>query len=208
LLSQSVATLKGEKPKQRIEVAVRLDFVTMNPAAGTATFLPAASRQKGKEQKSKPRSNTTADDEPLSISIPREVASYVSAEEIPDEPDEVDFEIGNACLPLGYIQDSGQRVEIYRRLASIMDKAELDTLKKEVRDRFGPAPEPVEMLLNMTELKLLAAGRNISEIEVRDNKVMLTRNGELMTLGGRFPRLTKAEPAARLKELRKLLMAI
>src|SRR5690606_1001336 len=33
LLAQSVATMKGEKPKQRIEVAVRLDFISMNPTA-------------------------------------------------------------------------------------------------------------------------------------------------------------------------------
>ena len=42
----------------------------------------------------------------------------------------------------------------------------------------------------------------------RENKVMLTRSGELMTLSGKFPRLTKSEPAARLKELRKLLLAL
>ncbi len=195
LLAQSVATMKGEKPRQRIEVALRFDFLTMNPgdhgrqAAGTVK--PADSG-----------------DKPLNISIPRDVASYQSAEEIPDEPEAMDFEVGNACLPLDYIQDSRQRVEAYRRLASLMDKADLETLRKELRDRFGPLPEPVLRLLELGELKLLAAARGVSEIEVRDSKVMLTRNGELLTLSGRFPRLTKSEPAARLKELRQLLMAI
>ena len=197
LLSQSVATLKGEKPKQRIEVAMRLDFLTMNPAGRTVALPDAAELPE-----------LLVGDEPLNISIPRDIASYRSAEDVPDDPEELDFELGNACLPLGYIQDSGQRVEVYRRLASIMDKADLEALRKEIRDRFGAPPAPVELLLNLTELKLLAAGRSISELEVRDNKVMLTRNGELMTLSGKFPRLTKREPAARLKELRKLLLAI
>jgi transcription-repair coupling factor (superfamily II helicase) len=213
LLSQSVATLKGEKPKQRIEVVVRLDFLTMNPAAG-ANVPPASSRQQTPTQpqarrKGDAKSKETAvKDETFEISVPREVASYLSAEEIPDEPEEMDFEIGNACLPLAYISDSGQRVEIYRRLASIMDQDELEALERELRDRFGPLPEPAEMLLAVTRLKLLAAGRGIAGIEVRENKVMLTRNGELMTLGGRFPRLTMREPGGRLKELRKLLLAI
>jgi transcription-repair coupling factor (superfamily II helicase) len=202
LLAQSVATMKGERPKQRIEVAVRLDFLSMNP---TACAIPASERA-STERASKRSGNSV--DEPLNISIPREVASYMSAEEVPDEPEAIDFEMGNACLPLGYIPDSGQRVEIYRRLASLMDLAGLETLRKELRDRFGPPPEPVVMLLTVAELKLMAAGRGISELEVRDSKVMLTRNGELLTLGGRFPRLTRREPAARLKELRKLLSAL
>jgi len=216
LLAQSVATMKGEKPKQRVEVAVRLDFLTMNPVEG-ANVPSAASRR---ETVSRPLAGTTgreskrssvpetADHEPLNISIPREVASYLSAEDLPGEPEEADFEIGNACLPLAYIPDSRQRVEMYRRLASLMDKGDLEALRKELRDRFGPLPEPVEMLLTVGELKLLAAARGLNEFEVRDNKVMLTRNGELMTLSGRFPRLTKFEPVARLKELRKLLLAL
>ncbi len=210
LLAQSVATMKGEKPKQRIEVAVRLDFLTMNPME-RANVLPAAGRHQAVSRPLAGRaSDPSADtsDEPLNISIPREVASYLSAEDVPDEPDEADYEIGNACLPLVYIQDSRQRVEIYRRLASLMDKTELEALRKELRDRFGKPPEAVELLLTMAELKLLAASKQVTELEVRENKVMLTRNGELMTLSGKFPRLTKSEPAARLKELRKLLLAL
>lgn len=202
LLAQSVATMKGEKPKQRIEVAVRLDFLSMNPTARVSLASERGSAESGSKRSGK------SGDEPLNISIPREVASYTSAEEVPDEPEAIDFEMGNACLPLGYIPDSGQRVEIYRRLASLMDQAGLEALRQELRDRFGPPPEPVGMLLTVAELKLMAAGRGVSELEVRASKVMLTRHGELLTLGGRFPRLTKCEPAARLKELRKLLSAL
>jgi hypothetical protein len=37
---------------------------------------------------------------------------------------------------------------------------------------------------------------------------MLTRHGDLITLGGKLPRLTKKEPAARLREIKKLLLAM
>jgi hypothetical protein len=37
---------------------------------------------------------------------------------------------------------------------------------------------------------------------------MLTRRGDFITLGGKFPRLTKQRAGARLKEIKKLLLAI
>jgi transcription-repair coupling factor (superfamily II helicase) len=182
----------------------------MNPAAPGGAPATASSAGAVKHPGREADSPRQHGDEPLRISVPREVVAYVEDEEedsFPAEPGEPDCEIGNACLPLGYLQDSGQRVEIYRRLASVMDRDELETLRREIRDRFGPLPEAVELLLLMTDLKLAAARAGISEIEVRDRKVMLTRQGELLTFSGKFPRLTKREPVARLKELKKLLLA-
>jgi hypothetical protein len=37
---------------------------------------------------------------------------------------------------------------------------------------------------------------------------MLTRNNDYIMVGGRFPRLAKAEVKARLKEIRELLFAV
>lgn len=198
LLSQSVARMKGEKPKQRIDVAVRLDFISMNPSESTRD---AGSSEDPSGMEDKP-------EELFEISIPRNIASYVSAEDVPEEITTVDFHVAVACLPLRYIQESGQRVEIYRRLASIMDHDELTKLRQEIRDRFGPFQDGVELLLSIAELKLIAAGKKIDQIEVRDNKVMLSRNGELIQVGGKFPRLTKRQPGARLKEIRRLMQSL
>ena len=64
------------------------------------------------------------------------------------------------------------------------------------------------MLLQITEVKILASEKSVTEIEVKDDKLMLTRHGDFITLGGKFPRLTKKSAKARLKEIRKLLLAI
>jgi hypothetical protein len=48
----------------------------------------------------------------------------------------------------------------------------------------------------------------VSSIEVDEDKLKLTRLGDFITLGGKFPRLTKKEPKARLKEIRRLLLAL
>ena len=37
---------------------------------------------------------------------------------------------------------------------------------------------------------------------------MLTRNGDFITFGGKFPRLTKRDAGGRLKEIKRLLLAI
>jgi transcription-repair coupling factor (superfamily II helicase) len=113
-----------------------------------------------------------------------------------------------AYVPLAYVSEARQRIEIYRKLAQLTDKPGLTALEKELRDRFGPLPRQVELLLQVAELKLLAAERGISLIEVQDGKVMLTRQGDFVMVGNKFPRLARTEPAARLKEIRKLLLAL
>jgi transcription-repair coupling factor (superfamily II helicase) len=64
------------------------------------------------------------------------------------------------------------------------------------------------LLLLLTELKIIASERGITVMEVKEDKLMLTRQGDFITLGGKFPRLTKKEPKARLKEIKKLLLAL
>ena len=42
-----------------------------------------------------------------------------------------------AYIPFGYISDARQRIEAYRKLAQVTDKAGLDSLERELCDRFG-----------------------------------------------------------------------
>ena len=53
----------------------------------------------------------------------------------------------------------------------------------------------MELLLLVAELKILAAEKAVTVIEVKDDKLMLTRHADFITLGGKFPRLTKKESA-------------
>jgi transcription-repair coupling factor (superfamily II helicase) len=111
-------------------------------------------------------------------------------------------------LPHNYVTEPQHRIEIYRKLAQAGDKSALDNLQKELRDRFGPLPQPVELLLQIAELRILAADKSVTAIEVEVDKLKLTRHGDFITLGGKFPRLTKKDAKARLKEIKRLLLAI
>jgi len=113
-----------------------------------------------------------------------------------------------AYIPFNYISDSRQRIEIYRKVAQATDKPSLQDLEKELRDRFGPLPRALELLLKIAELKVLAAERGITAIEVKEDKLMLTRNNDFIMAGTKFPRLVKKDAAARLKEIRKVLLAL
>lgn len=113
-----------------------------------------------------------------------------------------------AYLPPQYISEPRLRIEAYRKLADAADSAQLDKLRAEWQDRFGPLPEAACLLLQVAEIKLLAASKNVSLIETEGDKLKLIRNNQYLTLAGRFPRLEKKQPAARLNEIKRLLVSL
>ncbi|HEV2436344.1 MAG TPA: transcription-repair coupling factor [Verrucomicrobiae bacterium] len=182
LLKQSVSALKGEKVKPRVEVSVKLDFLEQSAVSSQ----PSVATGRGHSRRGE------APDEPGAV------GSSGSRGRSPH----------HAGLPHNYISESQHRIEIYRKLAQATDKPALAALQKEMRDRFGPPPPPVELLWLVAELKILAAEKSITAIEVKDDKLMLTRHGDFITLGGKFPRLAKKDARARLNEIKRLLLAI
>jgi transcription-repair coupling factor (superfamily II helicase) len=116
--------------------------------------------------------------------------------------------VNHASLPHNYVTEPQHRIEIYRKLAQASEKTALESLQKELRDRFGPLPPAVELLLQVAELKILASEKSVTNIEVKEDKLMLTRHDDFITLGGKFPRLVRKDARARLKEIKKLLLAI
>jgi transcription-repair coupling factor (superfamily II helicase) len=113
-----------------------------------------------------------------------------------------------AGLPETYIPEPQHRVELYRRLAQCASQPGLEALRAELRDRFGPLPRSAGLLLDVAGLKLLAADREVASIETREDKLLLERRGDFVMVGGKFPRLTKRDPKARLREIRKVLLAL
>ncbi len=197
LLKQSVAALKGETVKPRVEVRVNFDFLSLNPGEETS----AGPSKKKQETKKKPK---------FDIQVPREdVAVFIDDEEPGAEAVEDEMTQRHpASIPYSYVSEVQQRIEIYRKLAQVNDHESLLALKNELKDRFGPIPPPVELLLLVADIKWLASDRDVSSVEARRGKVMLTRNRDLVMVGDRFPRLTKKRPEARLKEVKRLLLSL
>ncbi len=207
LLKQSVAALKGERVAPRTEVRLSLGFLAMNP--GEEPVAP------------KPGGRRSADPVPpgslVNIEIPREdLVRWVEADDEDasrrgrDRAEAAEPEPPRtpAYLPLDYVRESEHRLEIYRKLAQATQRAELETLRRELRDRFGPLPGAVELLVSVHELRVLAAAKQVTAIEVLEGKVKLFRGREPLTVGGYFPRLARREAKARMAELRTLLLSL
>jgi transcription-repair coupling factor (superfamily II helicase) len=82
-------------------------------------------------------------------------------------PLEVDVNLPwEAYFPRDYVTGQRLRIEVYRRLARVRRLERLEEFRQELRDRFGPYPEPVEWLLRLAELRLLAARWQIAGIRL------------------------------------------
>jgi transcription-repair coupling factor (superfamily II helicase) len=81
----------------------------------------------------------------------------------------------------------------------------MERIRRDWRDRFGPLPPAVDNLFLLSEIKLAAAKRGISRVEVREDKLMLTRGGDFILVGGKFPRLVAAGIEQRLREILDLI---
>ena len=101
--------------------------------------------------------------------------------------------------------ESQTRIQAYRKLASLVSQEQLDLLRKDWRDRFGPLPDSAKNLLTLSEIKIAAGTRKIQKVEVRENKLMLLRGGDYVLIGGKFPRLTSSTPPLNLREVSALI---
>ena len=73
-----------------------------------------------------------------------------------------------ALLPEEFMPDVHLRLILYKRMSSVSSEEELQELHSELIDRFGPLPEPVKNLLQISKLKLAASLIGIDKIDVGD----------------------------------------
>jgi transcription-repair coupling factor (superfamily II helicase) len=85
-----------------------------------------------------------------------------------DLPDEwsPQINIGAAVLiPESYVADLNVRMALYRRLAGVEGRAEIDRFAAELIDRFGPLPDEVKHLLEIVAIKHLCRIALVEKIE-------------------------------------------
>lgn len=68
-------------------------------------------------------------------------------------------------IPEAYIADLGLRLSFYRRIAGVVDEAEIEELAGEMQDRFGSLPDEVENLLQVVTLKVLCRRAHIEKVD-------------------------------------------
>jgi transcription-repair coupling factor (superfamily II helicase) len=71
-----------------------------------------------------------------------------------EEDPEVSVDVP-AFLPDDYVPDTGQRLDLYRRLAQAGDEDEVRATLAEIEDRYGPLPEEASLLGEVMSQKTL-----------------------------------------------------
>jgi transcription-repair coupling factor (superfamily II helicase) len=73
--------------------------------------------------------------------------------EVLPEPVRLDVSV-DAYVPADYIPYEQAKIEVHRRVAGALEVAEVERLREELEDRFGPVPEPVENMLALQRARI------------------------------------------------------
>jgi transcription-repair coupling factor (superfamily II helicase) len=134
----------------------------------------------------------------LYVQMVSEAVAELKGEEV-REPAEIKLDVPvTANLPAEYVEREDLRLEAYRRLATVTTHGEVDDIRAEWLDRYGPLPDPAEALLRIGHLRAECARTGVREVTV------VKANG---TLGGPAftvrmqPLVLKASQRVRLSRL-------
>ena len=97
--------------------------------------------------------------------------AVLSDEEPEDRPDvylELEY---SGFIPDSYIAEPVEKMEVYKKIASITAEEELEGVFAEVQDRFGPLPDAVQSLLALAEIRILCRKLRIGSLRERGGEV-------------------------------------
>jgi transcription-repair coupling factor (superfamily II helicase) len=90
----------------------------------------------------------------------------------PAETPEVKVELPvDAHIPHEYVPGERLRLEAYRRIAGIQDGGEIEAVREELADRFGPLPVPVLNLLEVARFRALARRAGLTDVTLQGNHI-------------------------------------
>jgi transcription-repair coupling factor (superfamily II helicase) len=78
-----------------------------------------------------------------------------------------------ALIPVDYIVDTELRLAMYRRIAAIENTPELEAMRQELEDRFGPMSEEVEHLLALIALRIRVQALGIESMIEREREIVI-----------------------------------
>lgn len=136
-----------------------------------------------------------------------EARSGISEEEAKDNDWSPQISAGMPVLiPEEYVRDLGVRMELYRRLADVVELGEIEALAAGMVDRFGPLPEEVENLLEVIAIKTLCKQANVEKIEAGPKGAVVTlRNNTFPNPAGLVKFIAQNSGAAKIRPDQKIV---
>jgi transcription-repair coupling factor (superfamily II helicase) len=89
------------------------------------------------------------------------------------EPVRLDVNV-DAYVPSDYIGYEQAKVDVHRRIAAAREVAELAELRRELQDRFGPLPEPLENLILLQQARIKLGQAGAQAVTFRSGRLAVT----------------------------------
>ncbi|WP_419995590.1 transcription-repair coupling factor [Streptomyces boninensis] len=110
-----------------------------------------------------------------------------------EPPPEVKIELPvDAHVPHDYAPGERLRLQAYRSIASATTEEDIKAVREELTDRYGPLPEPVENLLLVAGLRMLARACGVGEIVLQGSNIRFApvelRESQELRLKRLYPR--------------------
>ncbi len=93
-------------------------------------------------------------------------------EELP-EPVRLDVNV-DAYVPPDYVPYEQAKIEIHRRVAGALEVADVERLREELEDRFGPVPEPLANLLALQRARIKLGQAGARAVSFRGDRLAVT----------------------------------
>ena len=112
----------------------------------------------------------------------------------------------SVMIPERFVKDLNLRMSLYRRIAELKNRNDIDAFGGELIDRFGSLPEEVEHLLKVIEIKQYCKIACIEKIETGPKGAIISfRNSKFPNPPGLIVFLTKQGSVTKLRPDHKLV---
>ena len=109
----------------------------------------------------------------LYIEMLHEAISEISGQEIPEVNDtQIDLPV-NAFIPATWISNRGEKLDAYKSATECSRERELTELATDWANRYGALPKPVESLIMIMKLKLLAKKCGFNKIKLKKPNIII-----------------------------------
>jgi transcription-repair coupling factor (superfamily II helicase) len=96
-------------------------------------------------------------------------------EQTRDLPEPVRLDVNvNAYVPADYVPYEQAKIEVHRRVASAFEVADVERLREELEDRFGPVPEPLSNLLALQRARIKFGQAGAQAVSFRGDRLAVT----------------------------------
>ncbi|GIU86374.1 MAG: transcription-repair-coupling factor [Acidimicrobiia bacterium] len=107
----------------------------------------------------------------LYVEMVTEAVGELTGERV-EPPEEVQIDLPvTAHLPRDYVARDDVRMEAYRRLAAVTTVADVEDVRAEWEDRYGPPPPPAAALLDVARLRAEAIRTGVRAVSVQKDRV-------------------------------------